>query len=86
MAQRNAPLRLRFAEGASTISAQSQDVGEARESMPVAHSGEPLEIGFNAEFLRDGLESVSDDLITLRLINPLRPGLLSSPHGRRSST
>jgi DNA polymerase-3 subunit beta len=79
MAQRNAPLRLRFADGALTVSAQSQDVGEARESMPVGYSGEPLEIGFNAEFLRDGLESVADDTIGLKLINPLRPGLLSAP-------
>ena len=29
MAQRNAPLRLRFAEGELTVSAQTQDVGEA---------------------------------------------------------
>ena len=54
MAQRNSPLRLRFAEGELTVSAQTQDVGEARESLPVAFTGEPLEIGFNAEFLRDG--------------------------------
>ena len=33
MALRNAPLRLRFAEGELTISAQSQDVGETRESL-----------------------------------------------------
>ena len=58
MAQRNSPLRLRFAEGEVTVSAQTQDVGEAKESLPVPFSGEPLEIGFNPEFLRDGLESV----------------------------
>ena len=46
-------LRLRFADGELTVSAQTQDVGEARESLPMAFSGEPLEIGFNAEFLRD---------------------------------
>ncbi len=51
MAQRNAPLRLRFAEGELTVSAQSQDVGETSESMPAAYTGETLEIGFNAEFL-----------------------------------
>ena len=34
MAQRNAPLRLRFAEGELTVSAQTQDVGEAHESLP----------------------------------------------------
>ncbi|MGH3129552.1 MAG: DNA polymerase III subunit beta [Gaiellaceae bacterium] len=76
MAQRNSPLRLRFAEGELTVSAQTQDVGESRESLPVAFTGEPLEIGFNAEFLRDGIESVTTDEVTLKLISPLRPGLI----------
>ena len=77
MALRNSPLRLRFAEGELTISAQTQDVGETRETLPAAYTGEPLEIGFNAEFLRDGVEAVVGDEVRLRLINPLRPGLLS---------
>jgi DNA polymerase III subunit beta len=76
MAQRNLPLRLAFDEGALTVTAQTQDVGEARESLPVAFHGERLEIGFNAEFLRDGIESVGGDTLKLRLISPLRPGLL----------
>src|SRR5919201_329522 len=76
MAQRKSPLRLRFEEGELTISAQTQDVGEAHESLPVPYSGEALEIGFNAEFLRDGLESVSDDSVRIKLISPLRPGLI----------
>src|SRR6185436_4430785 len=59
MAQRNSPLRLRFADGELNISAQTQDVGEARESMQVAFEGEPLEIGFNPDFLREGIESVT---------------------------
>ena len=76
MAQRNSPLRLRFAEGELTVSAQTQDVGEARESLPVSFAGEPLEIGFNAEFLRDGVESVSGEQLRLKLISPLRPAVL----------
>jgi DNA polymerase-3 subunit beta len=76
MAQRNSPLRLRFAEGELTVSAQTQDVGEARESLPVEFGGEPLEIGFNAEFLRDGVESVVGEHARLKLISPLRPGLI----------
>jgi DNA polymerase-3 subunit beta len=79
LAQRNAPLRVRFAEGELAIAAQSQDVGEARESMPIDYAGEPLEIGFNPEFLRDGLEAVAGETVQIRLINPLRPGLLASP-------
>ena len=78
MALRNAPLRLRFAEGELTISAQSQDVGETTESLPAAYTGEPLEIGFNAEFLKDGVDSVRGDTVRLKLINPLRPGLITS--------
>jgi DNA polymerase-3 subunit beta len=76
MAQRNSPLRLRFGDGELTVSAQTQDVGEGRESLPVPFSGEPLEIGFNAEFLRDGVESVTGDQLRLKLISPLRPAVL----------
>jgi len=76
MAQRNSPLRLRFAEGELTVSAQTQDVGEAHESLPASFGGEALEIGFNAEFLRDGIESVAGEQVRLKLISPLRPAVL----------
>ena len=78
LAQKNAPLRLAFTEGALEVSAQTPDVGEARESLPVPFKGEPLEIGFNAEFFRDGLESAETEELTLKLISPLRPGLIQS--------
>ncbi len=76
MAQRNAPLRLRFSEGELTVSAQTQDVGEGRESIPIPFDGEALEIGFNPEFLRDGIESADGDALRLKLISPLRPSVL----------
>jgi DNA polymerase III subunit beta len=76
MSQRNSPLRVRFGDGELTVSAQTQDVGEARESLPAPFTGEPLEIGFNAEFLRDGFESVTGDEVQMKLISPLRPVVL----------
>ena len=76
LAQRNAPLRLSFAPGELTIAASTPDVGDAEETMPAAFEGEPLEIGFNPDFLREGIESVEGDEVMLRLISPLRPGLL----------
>ena len=76
MAQRNTPLRLRLAEGELTVSAQTPDVGEARESLPAPFAAEPLEIGFNAEFLRDGLESIDSPTLRMKLISPLRPVVL----------
>jgi DNA polymerase-3 subunit beta len=76
LAQRNAPLRLAFSQGELKVSASTPDVGDAEETMPAAFEGESLEIGFNPEFLRDGIESVAGDEVMLRLISPLRPGLL----------
>ena len=76
MAQRNSPLRLRFAEGELTVSAITQDVGEAREALPAPYAADPLEIGFNAEFLRSGLESIDSESLRFKLISPLRPAVL----------
>jgi DNA polymerase-3 subunit beta len=81
MAQKNAPLRLSFAEGEVRISAQTPDVGEASEPMPVPFGGEPFEIGFNPEFLVAGLESAGSDDVRLKLISPLRPGLVEAADG-----
>jgi DNA polymerase-3 subunit beta len=78
LAQKNAPLRLSFREGEVTVSAQTPDVGEASETLPVPFRGEPFEIGFNPEFLRDGLESVDSPDLVMKLISPLRPGLIES--------
>jgi DNA polymerase-3 subunit beta len=81
LAQKNAPLRLAFNPGELIVSAQTPDVGEASEALPVPFQGEPLEIGFNPDFLRDGLEAVDDGDLLLKLISPLRPGLIESADG-----
>ena len=81
LAQKNAPLRLSFSEGTLTVSAQTPEIGGASESIPVPFHGEPFEIGFNPEFLRDGLESVESEELIMKLISPLRPGLIESPDG-----
>jgi DNA polymerase-3 subunit beta len=81
LAQKNAPLRLAFTPGELTVSAQTPDIGEAQEALPVPFQGEPLEIGFNPEFLRDGLEAIGDGEVLIKLITALRPGLLESGDG-----
>jgi len=81
LAQRNAALKLAFSDGELTISAETQDLGDASESMPVAFKGDPLEVGFNPDFVRAGLESIEGDEILFKLISPLRPGLLEPTDG-----
>jgi DNA polymerase-3 subunit beta len=81
LAQKNAPLRLAFSEGELVVSAHTPDVGEAREALPLPFAGDPFEIGFNADFLRDGLESVDSQEVVIKLTGPLRPGLIESDGG-----
>jgi DNA polymerase-3 subunit beta len=76
LAQRNAALRMSFSEGELVVSAETPDLGDAREAIPAPYSGELLEIGFNPEFVRDGLESIDAEEVVVKLISPLRPGLL----------
>ena len=47
--------------------------------MPAAYSGEEFVIGFNAEFLRDGVDSIVGDDVRVKLINP--PAILEDAAG-----
>ena len=76
LAQRNAPLRLGFATGELTVSAETPEIGDASESMPCSFEGEELVIAFNPAFFIEGIESIETDELLLRLTSPLRPGLL----------
>jgi DNA polymerase-3 subunit beta len=81
LAQKNRPLRLAFSPGELSVSAETPDVGEAREALPVPFEGEPLEVGFNPEFLREGLEGVEAGDVLVKLISPIRPGLIEAADG-----
>jgi len=76
LAQRNAPLRLGFATGELTVSAETPEIGDARESMPCSFEGDELVIAFNPQFFIEGIESIETEEVLLRLTSPLRPGLL----------
>lgn len=76
LAQRNAPLKMAFADGEVTVAAETPEIGDASESMPCAFEGEAMEIAFNPQFFIEGIESVETEEVVLRLTSPLRPGLL----------
>ncbi|MGI5940549.1 MAG: DNA polymerase III subunit beta [Thermoleophilia bacterium] len=76
LAQKNAPLRLHFGANTLSVYAESQDVGTAREAIPVQYSGDDIEIGFNPEFLEAGIAAIKESPVYLRFISPLRPGLI----------
>ena len=77
LAQKNAPLRMAFAEDRLTLKALTQDVGQAEETLDVEFRGEAFEIGFNPGYLIEGIDAVDGDTARLRFTSPLRPGLVS---------
>jgi DNA polymerase-3 subunit beta len=77
LAQRNTPLKVSLSEGELEVSAQTTDIGEGREVLPAPDfSGDPLEIGFNPDFLRDGLDCAHTERARFKLISAFRPGLI----------
>jgi DNA polymerase-3 subunit beta len=77
LAQRNTPLKVALSEGELEVSAQTTDIGEGRETLPAPDfSGDALEIGFNPDFLRDGLDSAHTERAKFKLISAFRPGLI----------
>lgn len=78
LAQHNAPLRLKIADSTLTLSAVTQDVGEASEDLMVESTGQPLEIAFNHAFLIDGLTGSDDEKLQFLASSPLKPGVFSS--------
>ena len=69
-------VKLILTEGNVDITANSPDIGEAKESMPVKYSGAEMAIAFNPEFLLAPLRNLTDDEIHLDLIDEMSPGVL----------
>lgn len=68
---------LSFSETELVIRAESPEVGEARVVMPVKYAGKPLPIGFNPSCLRDVLNCMDEEEITLQLLDSISPGIIT---------
>jgi DNA polymerase-3 subunit beta len=62
--------------GSLQIRAESSDLGDALEELPVELEGAGLEMAFNAEYLIDALGAMESDTVSLELSGPLNPALL----------
>lgn len=69
-------VKLVFSKNNIEIAANTPDVGEARESLPVAYKGKDFSIAFNPEFLMAPLRSLPNDEVYLDLIDEMSPGVI----------
>jgi len=69
-------VRINFTKNNLDITANTPEVGEARESMAVVYRGRDISIAFNPEFLLDPLRNLANDEIHIELIDEMSPGVI----------
>jgi DNA polymerase-3 subunit beta len=69
-------IKLNFTKNNIDITANTPEVGEAKESLPVAYKGREFSIAFNPEFLMAPLRNLAEDEIFLDLIDEMSPGVI----------
>ena len=60
----------------ASISADAQDIGNAKELLPVSFNGDQIEIAFNVRYLLEGLRVISSENILLKCNLPTTPAIL----------
>jgi DNA polymerase III subunit beta len=69
-------VKFTFTKNNIAITANSPDVGEARESLAVNYNGKDVAIAFNPAFLMDPLKVLENDEVFFEISDELSPGLL----------
>ena len=69
-------VKLAFGKNLLTITANSPEVGEARETMAINYKGKELAIAFNPRYLIDPLNALTEDEVFIELIDELSPGVV----------
>jgi DNA polymerase-3 subunit beta len=65
-------VRLTFAAGIAKFSVSTPDLGEAHDEIALTYEGDPLEIGFNANYLLEVLKYMPTDEVRLTFKAPER--------------
>lgn len=69
-------VKLAFGKNLLSITANTPDVGEARESLAVNYKGKEFAIAFNPSYLVDALKALEVDEVFFELTDELSPGVL----------
>ena len=67
------PVRLSMRQAGVDLSVQSQDVGDAAETVDGDYNGDELVIAFNPSYLIDGVEAVAGDEVLLETVDATKP-------------
>jgi len=79
--ERSRAVRLRLEKGELKISASSTEAGESEDSIEAPYTGEPLTIGFNAQYLVEFLKAAGTSEVRLELKDPQSAGQFRPAEG-----
>src|SRR5208282_276648 len=74
--ERSRAVKLRLEKGELKISASSTETGDSEDSIEVAYDGEPIQIGFNAQYLIDFIKATGSCEVKLELKDAQSAGQL----------
>ncbi|MGI8676356.1 MAG: DNA polymerase III subunit beta [Nocardioidaceae bacterium] len=77
VAERNTPVRLRFTEGQVVLEAGSGDEAQASESVEARVDGPDISMGFNHQYLLDGLSAIGLPSVHMAFTAHTRPAALA---------
>ena len=69
-------VKLAFTKNNLAITANTPDVGEARETLAINYKGLDIAIAFNPSYLLDALKALDEDEVFFELTDELSPGVL----------
>jgi DNA polymerase-3 subunit beta len=73
---RNAPVRMEFAEKTVSLTAGGDDEGRAEEQLEVEYEGDPITTAFNPQFLLDGLGALTTGTARMLFTSSTKPVVL----------
>jgi len=79
--ERSRAVRLRLEKGELKLSASSTETGESEDSIEIAYDGEPVAIGFNAQYLTDFIKATGSGEVKLELKDAQSAGQLRPAEG-----
>jgi DNA polymerase III subunit beta len=79
--ERSRAVRLRLEKGELKLSASSTETGESEDSIEIAYDGEPMAIGFNAQYLIDFIKATGSAEVKLELKDAQSAGQLRPAEG-----
>jgi len=71
-------IKLSISKESMVFSSRAPETGAAQVNMPISYTGEPIDVGFNPQFLIDVLRVMPTEQFEMELGQPDRPGLIKS--------